>query len=159
MSDVPYATPRITPLDGVDRHILDLLALNARMPNSAIAEAVGIAPSTCLGRIRHLVETGVIKGFTIDVDPSALGRPLQAMISVRIQAGAREQIPAFMERMKALPEVLAVYFLGGTNDFMVHIAARDSDDLRHFVVEHLSIHPEVGATETSVIFDHIRPHH
>ena len=56
-----------------------------RMPNNALAEAAGIAPSTCLGRVRSLVERGVIRGFHAEIDPAAIGRGLQAMISVRRQ--------------------------------------------------------------------------
>ena len=69
-------------LDKVDRKILTLLHGDARIPNNALAEAVGIAPSTCHGRVRRLVDLGVIRGFYTDVDPVAVGLPLQAMISV-----------------------------------------------------------------------------
>ena len=56
----PHA--RRAPLDDVDRAILRILADNARTPNNALAEAVGIAPSTCLARVRALRERGVIRG-------------------------------------------------------------------------------------------------
>ncbi|MBF6394161.1 winged helix-turn-helix transcriptional regulator, partial [Nocardia farcinica] len=69
-------------LDDVDRILLDELARDGRMTNNALAAAAGIAPSTCLGRVRSLVERGVIRGFHADIDPAALGRSLQAMISV-----------------------------------------------------------------------------
>jgi ferredoxin len=69
-------------LDAVDREILTVLHGDARITNSALAEAVGIAPSTCHGRVRRLVDLGVIRGFYTDVDPVAVGLPLQAMISV-----------------------------------------------------------------------------
>lgn len=49
-------------LDEVDRRILSLLHGDARMPNNALADTVGIAPSTCHGRVRRLVDLGVIRG-------------------------------------------------------------------------------------------------
>src|SRR5262244_3087721 len=67
------------------RRILILLHRDARMPNSALADAVGIAPSTCHGRVRRLHELGVIRGFYADIDPAAIGLSLQAMISVSLQ--------------------------------------------------------------------------
>ena len=76
-------------LDDIDRHIVRELARDARIANNALAERVGIAPSTCLGRVRSLRERGVIRGYHADVDPAALGRPLQAMIAVRLQSHAR----------------------------------------------------------------------
>src|ERR1700745_3278622 len=70
-------------LDEIDRHIVFELARDARLANNALADRVGIAPSTCLGRVRSLRERGVIRGYHADVDPAALGRPLQAMLAVR----------------------------------------------------------------------------
>src|SRR5690348_16836639 len=142
--------------DDVDRRILALLAADARMPNDALAERVGIAPSTCLTRVRALREDGTIRGFHADVDPAAFGRGLQAMITVRLQSHARGHIPDFMAKIAKLPEVLNVYFLGGADDFLVHIAATSTDNLREFVVVNLSGDPDVALTETNLIFDHIR---
>ncbi len=87
------------------------------MPNNALAERVGIAPSTCLGRVRGLRERGVIRGYHADIDPAALGRPIQAMIAVRLQSHARGQIGEFAAGVAKLPEVLNVYFLAGADDF------------------------------------------
>jgi DNA-binding Lrp family transcriptional regulator len=145
-----------TALDDVDRRLLRELVADARIPNNALAERVGIAPSTCLARVRALRENGVIRGYHADVDPAALGRPIQAMISVRLQSHARGHIPDFMAKIATLPEVLNVFFLGGADDFHVHIAATSTDNLREFVVVNLSGDPDVALTETNLIFDHIR---
>ncbi len=143
-------------LDDVDRRLVALLAEQARIPNNALAAAVGIAPSTCLARMRALRENGVIRGYHADVDPAALGRPLQAMIAVRLAAGARERMTAFTDRIRARPEVLEVFFLGGADDFLLHVATADAVGLRDFVVDQLSAHPEVALTETNLIFEHFR---
>jgi DNA-binding Lrp family transcriptional regulator len=143
-------------LDDVDRRILARLATDARIPNNALAELVGIAPSTCLGRVRALRDRGVIRGFHADIDPAALGRPIQAMIAVRLQSHARGHIAEFMAKVAALPEVLNVFFLGGTDDFFVHIAATGTENLRDFVVVNLSGNPDVALTETNLIFEHVR---
>ncbi|MFC7656467.1 Lrp/AsnC family transcriptional regulator [Pseudonocardia benzenivorans] len=142
--------------DRIDRELLRLLEHDARMPNNALAEAVGIAPSTCLGRIRALRERGVIRGYHADVDPAATGHPLQAMISVRLQSDARSRLAEFVERVGRLPEVRDVYFLAGDDDYMLRVATADSSALRDFVMT-LNTHPDVAATRTSLIFDHIRP--
>jgi DNA-binding Lrp family transcriptional regulator len=152
----PAAKDVRRPLDAVDRQLIALLAGDARLPNNALAERVGIAASTCLARVRALRQSGVIRGFHADVDPVALGRGLQAMIAVRLQSHARGHIPAFMAKIATLPEVINVFFLGGADDFLVHIAATDTEDLRHFVVVNLSSDPDVALTETSLIFEHLR---
>ncbi|WP_035855281.1 Lrp/AsnC family transcriptional regulator [Cryptosporangium arvum] len=142
--------------DDVDRQILRALADDARLPNSTLAAQVGVAPSTCLMRVRRLQEAGAILGFHADLSPAALGRPLQAIISVRLAAHARTRIRQFGAGIAALPGVLNVFFLAGANDFQVHLAAESADDLRDFVVENLSASRDVAMTETNLIFEHLR---
>ena len=143
-------------LDEVDRRILITLHRDARMPNSALADAVGIAPSTCHGRVRRLHELGVIRGYYADIDPAAIGLSLQAMISVSLQANARAKIRNFIQQIRRKPQVMDVYFLAGADDFILHVAARDTDDLRSFVVENLNADADVAGTQTSLIFEHLR---
>ena len=144
-------------LDTVDRRLLVLLRSNARLTNAALAAAVGIAASTCLERVRSLVNRGVIRRFTVDVDPAALGLGVQALIGVNIHSGARSQITPFATRIRELPEVVQFFFVGGNEDFLVHVAVRDTEGLRRFVVDNLSADPVVAATRTSIIFDHVNP--
>jgi DNA-binding Lrp family transcriptional regulator len=144
-------------LDAVDWGLLALLRSNARLTNAALAASVGIAASTCLERVRSLVSRGVIRRFTVDIDPAALGLGVQALISVNIHSGARSQITPFAARIRELPEVMQFFFVGGNEDFLVHVAVRDTDGLRSFVLDNLSADPVVAATRTSIIFDHVAP--
>ncbi|QCB49969.1 Lrp/AsnC family transcriptional regulator [Rhodococcus sp. PAMC28707] len=157
-NDVRHAADaRKTPLDDIDHILIDVLRHNARTPNNALAAAAGIAPSTALGRVRSLVERGVIRGFHAEIDPEALGQGIQAMISVRLQADARRRINEFGEQIAALAETLNIYFIAGADDFLIHVSTVDTAALRNFVVDNLSAHPAVAATETTLIFEHIRP--
>jgi DNA-binding Lrp family transcriptional regulator len=150
-SSLPTST-----LDDVDRAILQALAEDARLANNALAERVGVAASTCLGRVRSLRERGVIRGFHADIDPAAVGRPIQAMIAVRMQSHARSHIAEFAGTVAALANVLNVFFLAGADDFLLHVAAAHTEELRDFVVVNLSGNPDVAMTETNLIFEHIR---
>jgi DNA-binding Lrp family transcriptional regulator len=147
---------RAVDVDSVDRRILGLLHADARMTNSALAEELDIAPSTCHGRVRRLVEAGVIRGFYADIDPAAVGLPLQAMISVSLQSNSRGKIRDFIQQIRRRPQVRDVYFLAGADDFILHVAARDTEDLRSFVVENLNADADVAGTQTSLIFEHLR---
>jgi DNA-binding Lrp family transcriptional regulator len=143
-------------IDDVDRRILTALHADARMSNSALAELVGIAASTCHGRVRRLQELGVIRGFYADIDPAAIGLSLQAMISVNLQSSSRGKIRNFIQQIRRKPQVMDVYFLAGADDFILHVAARDTEDLRSFVVENLNADSDVAGTQTSLIFEHLR---
>jgi DNA-binding Lrp family transcriptional regulator len=143
-------------IDDIDHILLDALAENARITNADLAERAGIAQSTCITRVRNLVKQGVIEGFHARINPSALGNGMQVLISVTLRASARQQLSQFMDEMKALPEVTQVFFLGGTEDFILHLTARDSDHVRDFVLEHLSANPAVANTRTNMIFQHLK---
>src|SRR4051794_35403739 len=144
-----------TPLDEIDRDILRELERDGRISNKELAALVGVAPSTCHARVRALRESGVLRGFHAQVDPEAVGRGLQAMIAVRLQAAARSRLSEVAHRLAQRPEVRDVYLLAGVDDVLVHVAVRDSPELRRFVLEHLSTRPEVAHTQTSLVFEHV----
>ena len=141
-------------LDGRDRRLLELLRQDARRTNASLADELGIAPSTCLTRLKALRASGAVRGFTVDVDPAALGHGLVALISVRIRPGARHRMEEFFDRMRGLPGVLQVFFLGGEEDFLLHVAVPDSAEVSRFVLKNLSADPAVAATRTSLVFRH-----
>jgi DNA-binding Lrp family transcriptional regulator len=153
VTDVPKD---VRALDHVDRELLSLLERDGRMPNNALAERVGIAPSTCLTRVRRLVELGAIRGFHADVDPAWQGRPIQAMIAVRIRSDARDAIGDFADQLAGIPAVRDVYFVSGSDDFLLHVAAADVEDLRSVITDRLSGTRLVAGTETYLIFEHRR---
>lgn len=142
-------------LDATDRALLRLLQTDARMPNNELAQRVGIAPSTCHGRVRRLIDSGVIRGFFADVDPAAVGRPLRAMVAVSLQSDARGQIRRFVSEIATHDEVIDVFFLAGADDYLLHVATADTETLRQFV-EMLNGRREVAGTTTSLVFDHRR---
>jgi DNA-binding Lrp family transcriptional regulator len=143
-------------VDAVDRAMLEILAQDARITNQRLAERVGIAPSTALARLRSLRARKVIRGFHAEVDLAALGRPLQALIAVRLTVHARDEIDAFTRAVRELPGVLMVFHLTGVTDYLVWVAAADAQELREFVVDHLATHPAVAHAETSLIYEHRR---
>jgi DNA-binding Lrp family transcriptional regulator len=95
-----------------------------------------------------------VSRFTTELDPAALGLDLQALISVGIRAGQRHLMSSFQTEVRALPGVVQVFFLSGAEDFIIHLAVRNSAEVREFVLQHLSVHPAVASTRTSMVFDH-----
>ncbi len=63
-------------MDSKDRQIIRALQANARMTNQDLAAAVNLSPSPCLRRLRNLEDSGVIRGYSVDVDARAYGLPM-----------------------------------------------------------------------------------
>ncbi|MGO4760371.1 Lrp/AsnC family transcriptional regulator, partial [Streptomyces sp. 2MCAF27] len=127
----------------------------ARQTNRELARTLGIAPSTCLERVRGLRERGVITGYRATVDLRALNRPVQALLAVRIRPPSREVIEGFKIYLMTLPEVLSVYVVAGSDDFLVHVAVPDVDRLHAFLMDRFSGRREVVDFRSSIIYQHV----
>ena len=143
-------------LDELDAAIVRELQRDARRTNRDIASAVGVSPSTALERTRALRRRGVIKGALLDVDLSAIGRPVQALIAVRVRPPTRRNIEAFRDWARQLPETVGVFVTAGTEDFLVHVAVPDNNSLYEFVIDKLTARTDIADVRTSVIYEHIK---
>jgi DNA-binding Lrp family transcriptional regulator len=143
--------------DPIDAALLEHLCRDARATNRELARAVGVAESTAHARMRRLEQRGIVAGYEAVVHQETLGRGLQAVIGVTLRPGARQaSITAFADGVRALPEVNQLFFLGGTDDFLLHVAVENSSALRAFVVDHLSGNASVASTRTSIVFEYHR---
>lgn len=142
------------PLDRIDRAILAALQNDARLSNKQLAAAVGLAPSSCLERVKRLVRDGALRGFHADVAPDALGIGLEAIIAVRLRRHARELVRAFRDHVATLPEVVGYFHTAGENDFLLRVVVRDVDHLRNFALDALTSLDEVAHLETTLVFEH-----
>ena len=92
-------------VDELDSAIVGHLQTNARQTNRELARAVGIAPSTCLERVRVLRDRGVITGYHAEISLAALNRGVQALLHVQVRPLSRTVIEGFKAYAMALPEV------------------------------------------------------
>ncbi|GAA3080276.1 Lrp/AsnC family transcriptional regulator [Pseudonocardia yunnanensis] len=143
-------------LDELDKAILAELQADARRTNRDVAAAVGVSPTTALDRTRALRERGVIRGAILDLDLGKIGRPVQALIAVRIRPPSRRNIDAFRNWVSTLPETIGVFVVTGGEDFLIHVAVADNENLYAFVIDRLTERPEVADVRTSVVYEHLR---
>ena len=148
--------PENAVLDAVDIAILRHLQKDARISNKELAARVGLAPSSCLTRVRKLEADGVIKGYSAQLDPAALGLGLQALIAVQLRLHVGDAFNSIGTHLRSLPETAAVYCLGGVTDFLVHVVCRDTEHLRVLTIESFTSRPEVSRIETSLVFSFAR---
>ncbi len=141
-------------LDNTDLQILALLYADARLSNKDIATEVGLAPSSCLERIKRLQADKVIQGHRLLIDVNALGGHIQAMISVRLSDHNRKTVDDFQAELLPLSEVLNLFHMGGDNDFLVHVTVSDSTHLRDFVFNAITARNEVSHVETALVYDY-----
>jgi Lrp/AsnC family transcriptional regulator, leucine-responsive regulatory protein len=86
-------------LDEVDRQILNFLARNARISLKELAAAVDLSSPSASERLKRLEERGVIRAFTIEVDPQALGYTLQAILRIRPRPDQFQRVQQMVEEI------------------------------------------------------------
>ncbi|NQD41136.1 Lrp/AsnC family transcriptional regulator [Glutamicibacter halophytocola] len=150
------AVPNPVRVDATDLAILSELSQDARIPNNILAAKVGVAPSTCLGRVKALSSAGIITGYHAAINEKLLGVTVNAMISVLVSPSARDRLLSSAKSLQRLPEVKEVFVLGGSPDLLVRVATRSIDDLRTFVATHLGSNRAFSSTQTVIIFEHLR---
>ena len=148
----------MTQLSELDAAILRELQENARRTNRAIADAVHVAASTSLERIRSLRERGVVRGYHAEADLRRSAANVQALISIRIRPPSRENIESFRDWAHRLPETVGVFVVSGGDDFQLHVAVPDTDALYALVIDRLTERPEVADVNTAVVYEHLRNH-
>ena len=104
-------------MDSIDLSILTLLQQDSRMTNAAIADRVGLTASSVFERVRKLEQQGVIRGYTIQVDPVALGKPLAAFI--RLTVAYDERQAAGVAALRDDPDVLECYSVAGEDCYII----------------------------------------
>jgi DNA-binding Lrp family transcriptional regulator len=115
-----------------------------------------VSPTTALDRTRALRDRGVIRQATLDVDLESIGRPVQALIAVRIRPPSRRNIEAFRNWVSRLPDTIGLFVLSGNEDFLIHVAVPDNNSLYAFVIDRLTERTEVADVRTSVVYEHLR---
>ena len=145
-------------IDPTDRRILVELQTAARRSNKALADAAGVSPSTMLSRIRSLENRGAITGYHAHVDPGELGRPLEALVFIRVQPKSRGVVKELVDSIWALAETTAVMMLTGPFDLLVHLSVADMTALGDVVLNSIASAPNVVDEQTSIVFEHRRKH-
>jgi DNA-binding Lrp family transcriptional regulator len=140
-------------LDDLDRRILSALVIDASLTNKALASRLGLAESTCAYRVRALRDTGVIIGTSLELDLAALGRPLQAIVKVRLGSHDQVGVSRLYDDLVEVPGVIRAFHVGGADDFHLHVAVEDAHALRDLVLEHVTVHRVVRQTETQLVFE------
>jgi DNA-binding Lrp family transcriptional regulator len=148
----PSKNPRAADLDNIDLAIIAELAADARITNAALAQRVGVAESTSIKRLRALRESGIVTGFTTQLNLAALGFPIEAVIKVRLSNHSRDHVLRFHATLTKIPGVLTAFHVAGEDDYLLHVAVRTPQDLRDLVLNHIVVHGGVQHTQTQLVF-------
>ena len=133
--------------DPVDARLLLALTQEPRATTVALAERLGLSRNTVQARLARLDERGALDSFERRIDPATLGYPLTAYVTIRVTQRGLDDVGA---ALADIPEVLQCHGIAGQTDLLVHVVARDADDLYRIAGQILAI-PWVERTDTALV--------
>jgi DNA-binding Lrp family transcriptional regulator len=136
--------------DAIDLKLLAELQENGRITNVELATKVGLTAPPCLRRMRTLEQSGAIRGYHADIEPSALGYSIMVFAMVSLKSQAEEDLRAFESHVRALPQVRECHMLNGEIDFILKIVAHDLQSFQEFLTSKLTSAPNVTSVKTSL---------
>jgi Lrp/AsnC family leucine-responsive transcriptional regulator len=112
-------------LDELDRRILNALQEDAARTNAELAELVHVSAPTCLRRVKHLVDSGVIERQVAIVAPEKVGARLTAIVEISLDVQAAERMDEFENLVAAEAAVLQCYRVAPGPDFVLVVQVAD----------------------------------
>ena len=123
--------------DKTDMAILRILLEDSRRTLQEIGTEVGLSPTTCWSRIKRLEAEGVIKRYTVDVDPAKLGYRDSVIVQLTLESHTDDTLYAFGQVLATIPEIQEAYLVSGDYDYYIRIAVRDTRDYERLLREKL----------------------
>ena len=138
-------------LDKRDLSILKVLRADSRRTLQEIGAEVGLSPTACWTRIRKLETQGVIRSYTVDLDPARLGYQDSVIVQVTLESHSEETLHAFGRALAAIPEVQEAYLVSGDYDYYIRIAVRGTRDYERLLRETLYKIPGIRHSKSSFV--------
>lgn len=132
-------------LDATDHDIIEQLQQDGRMSVAQLGRSVNLSPSATAERVRRLTESGVITGYSITVDPEALGYTVTAFVRLSYPSG---NYTPFHDLVKGTPEIIEAHHVTGADCFIIKVLARSMRDLERITGRLATL----GGITTSVVY-------
>ncbi|MGH8884140.1 MAG: Lrp/AsnC family transcriptional regulator [Egibacteraceae bacterium] len=137
-------------LDAVDHQLVEALRADGRLSVNELAARINVSRATAYQRLARLRSAGVIRRFTVEVDPRKLGLPIAALVLVSVAQHAWRGVG---ERLRRLAGVEWLALSTGSFDYVLLVRAPDIDHLRDVILDDLQSIPEVQSSQTLVLLD------
>jgi len=138
-------------VDKFDLAILKVLQEDARASLQDISKRVGLSSTPCWNRIRKMEADGVIQGYTVRIDPAAIGFTETVIVQVTLESHTDETLYDFGRTLEQIPEVLEAYLVSGDYDYYIRIAVKDTRDYERLLRERLYRIPGIRHSKSSFV--------
>ncbi len=135
-------------IDKLDKKILSILSLNARIPFKEVAEECGVSRAAIHQRVQRLVDAGVIIGSAYHVNPKSIGYRTCTYIGIKLERG--NMYKKVVEQLVDIPEIVECHFTTGSYTMLIKLYARDNEQLMTLINDKIQAIAGVVSTETLI---------
>jgi len=139
-------------MNATDRQIIDILLRDARTSHAQIAESVGLSRPAIAERIKKMEQAGVIKGFSVILQPEAIDESITAFISAKHTGILSDAIRQALVELQNRKEILEIHSVAGEDCFLIKVRTEGMDRLNE-VVNSLKEPPFEMTTKTTIVLE------
>jgi Lrp/AsnC family transcriptional regulator, leucine-responsive regulatory protein len=132
-------------LDDLGYNLLSILQKDARISYAELGRQIGLSPAATAERMRRMEDAGIIRGYRIDIDRTALG--FQVLAIVRLSCDGSKYRP-FLKAVKTMDHIAECHHVAGGDAFILKVTAASVEDLERLVERLL----DFGVPTTSIVF-------
>jgi len=143
-------------LDEFDRKIIAVLRVDGRISVTDLAQRIGLSKTPCQVRLRRLIQSGVIRGFTALVDPAKLGLDHVAFAEIKLSDTREAALSEFNTAVQRIPEVEECHMIASSFDYLLKVRTSDIRRYRMVLGEKISSLPHVASTSTYVAMETVK---
>jgi Lrp/AsnC family leucine-responsive transcriptional regulator len=144
-------------MDNYDLSILRHLQEDGRISNLQLAEKIHLSPPQTLRRVRALEETNVIRAYTAQVAPEAIGLGVMAFVSLSLDREQYRNVREIERNLRAFPDIIECHTISGDFDYLLKVVASDLKSLSQFLTDKLMQVQGVGNLRSMICMEEIKP--
>lgn len=146
-------------LDKVDKQIIKTLQENCKITNLELSKRIGLSPAPTLERVKKLESTGVITSYNAHVNPVSIGLAVQTYLLVEIAWNIDDALDNFLEKIRAIDEVVECYIITGEADALMKIICKDIRSYENLLFKTLSKIDEIERLKTLMTLSQVKKTH
>lgn len=135
-------------LDKIDLKILKILQENSKITNLDLSKNIGLSPAPTLERVKKLEQSGIIESYHAQVNAQAIGLSVKTFVLVSLAWQKENALNEFLEKIKAIEEIVECYIITGEADFLIKIVCKDIPTYEKLLFKTLSQIEEIERLKT-----------
>ena len=138
-------------MDTIDKKILEILQINAKITNAQLSKDIGLSPAPTLERVKKLESLGYIKSYHALIDMEKVGLGVNTFVHVTLKGHNKENIDAFLKEINQIDEVMECHHITGRGDFILKIVTKDIPSYQKLMLEKVTDIKQVDNVLSMVI--------